>query len=60
MANRTTPLQLDAVVIGERPPHDLLKVLRTPLRSAPFALIEAGLPPEHGLAPEEVYGAPEA
>ena len=48
---RVPPLELDAVVVGERPAHDLLQTLHPPRRPSPLAFVESRLPAPHRLPP---------
>src|SRR6266542_4471700 len=54
------PLQLDAVVVGQRLADDLLQVLDAPARPRPLPLDQAGLAAPNDLPPEQIHGPPPA
>jgi hypothetical protein len=50
-------LELDLVVVGERPSDDALQVLQAPLGSDPFASSQILMPLAERFAPQDVDGA---
>jgi hypothetical protein len=50
-------LELDAVILRERPSHDSLQILDSPPRAGVFAIRGTRQPSPDRLAPKKVHGA---